>query len=202
MPIYLKTDSEDWLEQAAQAIREKKIVALAYERLFGLAANALDNKAVAKVAAIKDRDQEAAGPRPIAVILPNADATGMVTWPLSTTAKRLAERFWPGPLTLIVPALPSLPRPIVNASGSIGIRVAGPSPAATLADYCGLPLTATSANRAGETDALCHTDMEGIFGIDIIIEGVVAGPPGSTVVDVTGDMPRILRHGILSIKEH
>lgn len=201
MPIYLKTDSKDWLEQAAQAIREKKIVAIAYERLFGLAADALDKSVVAKVAAIKDRDPDAAGSRPIAVILPNAEAAGLVTPSLSTAATRLSEQYWPGPLTLIVPALPNLPPPLVSKAGTIGIRLAGPSPAAMLARCSGLPLTATSANRAGETDALHHADMEGIDGIDVIVEGIVAGPPGSTVVDVTQDTPRILRAGILSIEE-
>lgn len=201
MAFHLKTDSRNWLESAAKSIKEGKVVAVAYERLFGLAANALDKNAVAEVAAIKDRDPSNAGPRPISVILPDKAALGMVTSTMSPAAKELADRFWPGPLTLIVKALPSLPAPLVSRTGGIGIRVAGPSPAADLARRCGIPLTATSANPAGAPDAICHTDVEGIGGIDIIIEGSVKGPPGSTVVDVTEDVPRILRRGIVSIEE-
>ena len=201
MPIFLKTDTPDWLDIAKNAIFHKKVVALAYERLFGLAADASSREAVAKVAAIKERDPESAGPRPIAVILPHVSAVETVAESLSPEAERLANRFWPGPLTLIVRARPSLPRPLVSRAGGIGIRVAGLSPAALLSSACGLPLTATSANRAGETDALRHTDMEGIDGIDVIVEGVVEGPPGSTVVDVMDDTPRVLRRGIIDIEE-
>ena len=201
LPIFLKTDSMDWLEIAKDAIFNKQIVALAYERLFGLAADATSPEAVAKVAAIKERDPESEGPRPIAVILPNASAVEMVAESISPEAERLADRFWPGPLTLIVCARPSLPRPLVSPTGGIGVRAAGPSPAAMLAAACGLPLTATSANRAGETDSLRHTDMAGIDGIDIIVEGAVDGPPGSTVVDVMGRTPRVLRQGVIDIEE-
>ena len=201
MPTFLKTDSADWLEITKNAIFNNQVVALAYERLFGLAADATSPEAVAKVAEIKERDPQSEGSRPIAVILPGASSIEMVTDCLSPAAERLANRFWPGPLTLIVRALPSLPRPLVSKTGGIGVRVAGDSPAALLASVCGLPLTATSANRAGETDARHHTDMVGIDGIDIIVEGAVDGPPGSTVVDVMGETPRVLRQGVVDIEE-
>jgi L-threonylcarbamoyladenylate synthase len=196
----LKRDDETWLDVAADAIHRGKVVALPFERLFGLAANALDPETVSRIATIKGREGTQTR-RPIAVILPNIEAVSAVTDRFFGAAKQLAETHWPGPLTLLVPALPSLPSPLVSNSGLIGIRVAGPSPAALLAARTALPLTATSANHAGAPDALSHEEVIGLSGVDFIVEGAVSGPPGSTVVDVSHGRPRVLRQGIFHIEE-
>lgn len=176
-------------------------MALPYERLFGLAANALDADAVARVATIKDRRDRASGPRPIAVVLPCREAIARVASRVSSLANRLADEHWPGPLTVIVEARGALPRPLVSERGLIGVRLAGLCPAAELAARLGFPITATSANRAGAREALSHLDIEDLEGVDLLVEGVVAGPPGSTVVDATGDTPVVLRQGVVPLKE-
>ena len=201
MSRILAMDTPDWLDTAADAIHAKQIVALAFERLFGLAADALDRDTVAKVARIKNRAEQSVGNRPIAVILPDADAVSLFCDDFGRRASTLAQQYWPGPLTLIVKAKPNLPRPLVSEAGLIGLRVAGTSPAAKLAKRTGVPLTATSANRAGDTDALSHHDVIGLPGIDLIIKGEVPGPPGSTIVDVSGERLNVLRKGIVTISE-
>ncbi len=200
MTEFLDTNIPDWLDTARDAILQDKIVAIAYERLYGLAANALSPVAVAKVAAIKSRDSAGEGNKPIAIILPSIEAASLVIPFLSPAAEKLAKRYWPGPLTLVVKALPNIPQYLVSQTGKIGIRVAGASPAALLATKCELPLTATSANRADAPDALSHNDITDIYGIDIIVRGHVLGPPGSTIVDIDDDKIKILRKGIIAIE--
>jgi L-threonylcarbamoyladenylate synthase len=194
-------DDPSWLQRAAAVIRGGGVVALPYERLFGLAANALDGDAVARVATIKDRHDRLSGPRPIAVVLPNREGIAAVSTRISPLAEQLADRHWPGPLTILVEARNTLPGPLVSEKGLIGMRLAGPCPAATLAAHLGVPLTATSANRAGAPEALSHRDIEDLEGVALLLEGTVSGPPGSTVVDATGSVPTVLRRGAVSLKE-
>ncbi|MDD5308857.1 MAG: L-threonylcarbamoyladenylate synthase [Deltaproteobacteria bacterium] len=191
----------DWLERAATVVREGAVVALPFERLFGLAANALDACAVARVAAIKGPQRAVAGGRPLAVIVPDRDAIASVALDFPPLAQELAASFWPGPLTLLLRARPGLPRELVGPGGLVGVRVPGPCPAALLAKACGCALTATSANPTGGADALTHEDLATLGGIDLIVSGRVPGPPGSTVVDVSGDRAVVLRSGIVDIGE-
>lgn len=197
LPRTLSTTHPNWLDAAASTIHAGRIVALAYERLFGLAVNALDAEAVNNVARIKDRNGDSS--KPIAVVLPDIQALSHFCDGMGRDAFQLATRHWPGPLTLIVRAKPNLPKPLVSQTGLIGLRVAGTSPAAQLAKKTGLPLTATSANAAGAPYALSHHDLMKLDSIDLIIEGEVPGPPGSTVVDASGDSPVVLRQGIIPI---
>lgn len=182
-------------------VRNGLVVALPFERLFGLAANALDNQAVSRVAEIKDRPSDSVGERPISVILPEMDAVFEVASQFPALAKRLADRYWPGPLTILVPARPNLPAPLVSAERLIGVRLPGPCAAAELAKTSGLILTATSANRAGGKDATSHEPLAAIEGVALVMEGSVPGPPGSTVVDASKDRPVVVRRGVVEIEE-
>ena len=201
MSRILPTRTDAWLEAAIEIIHSGGVVALAFERLFGLAADALNPDAVARVARIKNRAEQRAGSRPIAVILPRFNDVSRFCEAMTPEASALAGQHWPGPLTLIVRAKPDLPPPLVSEAGLIGLRVPGDSPAARLALGADCPLTATSANLAGADDALSHHDVVGLDGVDITLEGQVPGPPGSTVVDASGAALKVLRHGVIRIAE-
>ena len=188
-----------WLFKASQIINDGGVVALPYERLFGLAANALNPEAVARVAAIKSRTLGAPDRRPISVVISSLDQVQKVTSSFSPLAQRLAERHWPGLLTMICEAKEGLAAELVSDVGLIGVRYPGDCPALELARASGCVLTATSANRAGAVDALSDDDVHGLEGIDLIVPGTVAGPPGSTVVDVTGEHLRIVRLGAVAL---
>jgi L-threonylcarbamoyladenylate synthase len=169
--------------------------------LFGLAADALNEEAVARSAAIKDRPTHEMGAKPISVILPSLAHIGRVSTGLSARAQKLAERYWPGPLTLLVPAREGLPWPLIGPGGLIGVRVPGPSPALELARQTQKVLTATSANRKGETEPLVSEELLRLTGVDMVLEGQVPGPPGSTIVMASGSDLRVLRQGILTLPD-
>ena len=158
---------------------------------------------MARSARSKDRPADRSGDRPIAVIVPDMEAVFEVASHFGTLATKLASKYWPGPLTILVPAADHVPAPLVNSKGQIGVRLPGPCPAVDLARACGKVLTATSANRARGPDALTHEDILALshVEIDLIVPGSVPGPPGSTVVDATGDEPVVLRRGIIDIEE-
>lgn len=186
-----------WLETAASVIEQGGIVALPFERLFGLAADALNPGAVSRIAVMKSRG----APRPISVILPAPEAIHRVAREVPESASRLARRLWPGPLTILVPARDDLPEGLVGTDGTIGVRVPSCCPAMELATRTDRVLTATSANPPGAPDPLTHLQVVSIEGIDLIVPGRVPGPPGSTVVGFDGDRPVILREGAISAEE-
>lgn len=192
---------EDWLKKASAVIGRGGVVALAFEQLFGLAADALNEEAVARSAAIKDRPTHEMGAKPISVILPSLDHMTRVSTGLSARARKLAERYWPGPLTLLVPAREGLPWPLIGPGGLIGVRVPGPSPALELARHTQQVLTATSANRKGATEPLVSGELLTLTGVDMVIEGEVPGPPGSTIVIAAGSELQVLRQGILMLSD-
>lgn len=196
--LHISADN-DWLKKAGDVVAKGGVVALAFERLFGLAADALNPDAVARSAAIKDRPTHDMGTKPISVILPSIEFVGQVSTGLGARAEALAKAHWPGPLTLLVPAKSGLPLPLIGPGGLIGVRVPGPSPALALAQHTQKVLTATSANRKGaaeplESEALIHLD-----GVDMVVAGNVLGPPGSTIVIADGDQLKILRQGVLTV---
>ena len=184
-----------WLKEAARTVLAGGVVALPFERLFGLAARATDADAVARSAVIKGRGVG----QPIAVIIPDAGGVLEVAAKFPPLAAALAERHWPGPLTLLVPARSDLPAALVGPNGLVGVRVPGPSPALELVRRVGFALTATSANLSGARNALSDLDLHDLEGVDLLVPGVVPGPPGSTVVDASGATPIVVRQGILKI---
>jgi L-threonylcarbamoyladenylate synthase len=185
-----------WLKEAARTVLAGGVVALPFERLFGLAARATDADAVARSALIKGRSKG----QPISVIVPDLAAALEIAAPFPPLAIALAEKYWPGPVTLLVPARSDLQAPLVGRNGLVGVRVPGPSPALDLVRRVGFALTATSANLSGALDALSDLDLNDLEGVDLLVPGTVPGPPGSTVVDASGDVPVIVRQGIIAIE--
>ncbi len=135
------------------------------------------------------------------MIVPSEDALNLVASDVPPLARALADRFWPGPLTILVPAREDLPNALVSDRGLVGVRLPGQCPALDLARHCDLVLTATSANEAGANDILDHTSLHTLPGVDYVVPGTVPGPPGSTVVDASGEHPVVLRQGIVTIAE-
>jgi L-threonylcarbamoyladenylate synthase len=184
------------LARALQALRLGGVVAGPTETLMGLFADARSPEAVARVVQLKGRAPGAA----IAVIAPDADAAFALAIDVTDAARALAAAHWPGPLTLVLRAAPGLPGPLLEA-GTIGVRVPGPSPALELVRAFGGPLTATSANRSGQPPCRDANELAATFGADLdaILPGEPPGGAPSTLVDVTGAEPRVLRMGAIPL---
>ena len=190
----LGTSPED-VEAAARALRSGRLVAFPTETVYGLGAVATDDRAVASIFAAKHR------PRFNPLIVHAADraaARALACW--NDAAERLAARFWPGPLTLVLPRAPDSPLSLLVSAGldTVALRVPGHPLARALLEATRLPVAAPSANPAGEISATTADHVAKALGqrIDLILDGGPC-PIGleSTVVDLTGPAPRLLRPG-------
>jgi L-threonylcarbamoyladenylate synthase len=187
----------DALQEAATWIRRGGVIALPTDTLYGLAADPFRAEAVARVCAVKGRDAARALP------LIAADTAQVIAHfgPLSPVAASLAARFWPGPLTLLVAAVPSLARDVTGGTGAVGVRVPAHDVARAVCAACGHPVTATSANHTGEPPTADPDVVERTLGdrLDFLLDaGVTPGGAPSTIVDVTAAEPRLVRPGAIS----
>lgn len=192
-----KSEAVNSFSQAVDALKRGDAIVFPTETFYGLGADALDHSAVEKIVALKGRSPES----PIAVIIGDEKALRSVVTEVSPAAQKLIERFWPGPLTLILPAKSGLPEALLNRQGGIGVRISSHPFAARLARELSRPLTATSANPSGKEPARTLTEARAYFAnqIEIFIDaGVLAGKKGSTVAEVVGNRLRILREGEIS----
>jgi L-threonylcarbamoyladenylate synthase len=188
------------IARAAAVLRGGGLAAFPTETVYGLGANALDPVAVSRIFAAKDRPAN----NPIIVHVSDAAAAAQIVaaWPQS--AARLAERFWPGPLTLVLPKAAGLPDAVTAGGPTVAVRVPAHPVALALIRAAGVPVAAPSANRSGYLSPTCAEHV--VAGLDGRIEIVLdAGPvPGgieSTVLDLSSDLPRLLRPGLLSVAD-
>lgn len=183
------------LDDAVLVLRRGGVVACPTETLVGLLADANDAEAVETVLRIKGRGAE----RTIALLVPDLDAARALA-ELGPEAEALALSHWPGPLTLVARARAAV-HPALVQDGKLGMRVPGPSPAAELVRRFGGPLTATSANLTGEPAVASSAELDPRVrvGVDLVLEGTSPGGPPSTVVDVSGVAPRVLRAGAIAL---
>lgn len=164
------------------------------ETLYGLGADAGSEGALRRLVALKGRD---AG-KPIAVIVATRDMLEDIVPAVPPAAERLIERFWPGPLTLVLPARPTVSPVLTAGRGTIGVRISSHPIAREIVARLGRPVTATSANPGGERPAVEVGEARGYFGpaVDVYVDaGPAAGGPGSTVVDLSGARAVLIRAG-------
>lgn len=185
---------------AVEALRRGEVVVFPTETLYGLGADALNAAAVEKIFELKGRDPV----NPIPVLVADRRMLAALVAAIPPLAEKLIERFWPGPLTIVLPAREDIPRPLVNSSGGVGVRISSSAIAAELVGKLGRPLTATSANPSGQAAARTVAEARSYFGgkIDIFIDGgELKSKTGSTVVDVRGDSLAIIRQGEIAKAE-
>jgi L-threonylcarbamoyladenylate synthase len=182
------------LDAAAAVLRAGQVIAIPTDTLYGLAADPFSREAVSRVFAIKDRAHERALP------LIAAETSQVAAWlgDLPPLAARLARRFWPGPLTLLVPAPAALAPDVSGGTGRVGVRVPNHTVARALCRVAGRPLTATSANPSGAPATADPDEVARTLGgrVALLVDaGPTAGGPPSTIVDATGGAPLLVRAG-------
>ena len=186
--------AEDLLTEALEVLNHGQVIAFPTETFYGLGADALNERAVARVAALKGRDPNS----PLPVIVADEVMLRTVVRTIPPLARRLMDQFWPGPLTLVLPGNPKLAKALLNCNGGIGVRISSHPVAQRLVLELGRPITATSANPSGQVPARSWQAVLAYFAarVGVIIDGgKLKGKKGSTVVEVSGDEIRVIREG-------
>ena len=172
-------------EEAPGVFASSGIIAYPTETFYGLCVNPFDRAAIKKLFALKGRPPE----KPITLIVKDRSMLERVASGITPLAERLMSRFWPGPLTIIFNAHHEVPSELTGGTGTIGVRISANPVATRLSAMLGSPITATSANPAGEEAPTRPHEVIGYFdgAIDILIDGGrLAGKKGSTIVDARG----------------
>jgi len=200
-PKIRRIDSQDFsldpIREAAQLIRIGGAVVFPTTGLYGLGTDALRHDAVERVYRIKQRPAD----KPLSVLVRNRDCLESLVQGVSPAAQRLMDRFWPGGITLLFAASDSLPANLTAGTGKIGVRSPAHPVAVALLNELDAPLTATSANIAGEGGCSRIVDLDPRVRskADLILDsGPLLGGAGSTVVDTTVEPAAILRKGAVS----
>ena len=195
--VDLEAPQRDALQEAAKWIRMGGLVALPTDTLYGLAVDPFRADAVARLLTVKGR----AAARALPLIAADANQIAARLGPLSPAGERLAAKFWPGPLTLLIPAPVTLAYGVAAGTGRVGVRVPAHEIARAICRAADRPITATSANRSGQPATADPDEVERTLGedVDLLIDtGPTRGGVPSTIVDVTGAAPRLVRAGAVS----
>jgi len=194
----LSSDSTETIQVALNILKSGGLIAFPTDTVYGVGSLAFNGKAVESIYAAKDRPVEKAIP----ILIGDTDDLTKVASSVPDMAKKFSARFWPGPLTLIVPKLPTLPE-AVSATDTVAVRVPNHQVARTLLRAAG-PMAVTSANISGKPSPSTADEVSAQLGsrIALIIDGgrTPGGVP-STLVDCTGTKPVILRDGPISLQE-
>ncbi len=188
------------LARAAELLRRGQLVAFPTETVYGLGANALDSVAVERIFQAKGRPSY----NPVIVHVADEAAARRLTTAWPEAARRLAARWWPGPLTLVLPKTADVPATVTAGLETVALRVPAHPVAQALLRAAQLPIAAPSANRSGQVSPTEASHVARGLGsrVGMILDG---GPCTigieSTVVDLSGDRPVLLRPGSISLEE-
>lgn len=191
----LRIDDQHALPRALETLQRGRLVAFPTDTVYGLGGNAFNPRAVELIYRAKQRPLD----NPLPILIGDLNDLRLVALPLPERVRELMDRFWPGPLTLVIPALPGLP-PLLSPRGAVGVRQPDHRHALRLLSRAG-PLAATSANQSGGQNPRTAQEVFDQLGgtVDLILDGGPC-PDGrpSTVVDCTGGELIILREGDIS----
>ncbi len=197
--IEVDQPSEEAVERAAAAIRRGEVVAIPTEALYTLVADPFNLRAVGQVFGAKGRETQRSLPLLVADI-PMAEELAAE---VNSRFYILARHFWPGPLTIIVPASAKVPLKVTGNTGRLAVRQSKSKMANALLEYLDQPLIATSANMSGQPT--CRSGIE-VFGtmdgrVDLVLDGGLCTGEGATTVDITEPYWRVIKAGSIEEKE-
>jgi L-threonylcarbamoyladenylate synthase len=197
--IDVEQPSEEAVERAAAVIRRGEVIAIPTEALYTLVADPFNLRAVGQVFAAKGRESQRSLPLLVSDILMAEDLAAEV----NSRFYILARHFWPGPLTLIVPASAKVPLKVTGNTGRLAVRQSKSKLANALLEYLDQPLISTSANMSGQPT--CRRGIE-VFGtmdgrVSLVLDGGLCTGEGSTTVDITEPYWRVIKMGSVEEKE-
>jgi len=191
---------ENQVQEAARIIQAGGLVGFPTETVYGLGANGLDPEAVARIFVAKGRPQD----NPLILHIPQADWLERCCQNIPQIAGRLAERFWPGPLTMILPRRANVPDRTTGGLDTVGMRCPSHPLALALIRAADLPIAAPSGNTSGRPSPTIARHM--LEDMDGKIEAILDGGPcsvgvESTIIDLTTPVPRLLRPGGITLEQ-
>ncbi len=188
------------MERGVQVLRNGGVVAFPTDTLYGLGADVFNPAALRKVFDIKERPEGLALP----VLIDSWEQFEMVVDDVTPVAKALTDRYWPGPLTLIVTKAVTVPDLLTAGASTVAVRMPDHPVPRSLARLFGGPITGTSANRSGDADLKSLEELTAQLG-DKVDYVVASGPEpvgtASTIVDITEDCPKLIRQGVVPFED-
>ena len=188
------------IEEAVSLLKAGELVAFPTDTVYGLAADVFNDEAVRKIFAVKERDTD----KPLQVLIARKIDLNAIARDRTEALDRLASEFWPGPLTVVMPARDDFPRQVRCGRETIGVRMPSNPIALRLIEHFGAPVAATSANISGQRDPMTAGEVMQYLGgkISLILDG---GPTSdnvpSTVLDISVHPPVIIRQGKLTAED-
>lgn len=192
-------DSPEARERASSVVERGGLVAFRTDTFYGVGADPFNHSALELINSLKGRDG-----KPILVLAADAEEAGRLVASRTPAFEALAARHWPGALTLVAAARPEAPGLLTAGTGTIGVRLPDDPEARALVRACGGLLTATSANPAGRAPARTAAEVAAYFpeGFGLVVDGGATRTElPSTVVDVSGERPRLIREGVVTREE-
>jgi len=193
---------ESLVRYAADQIRAGEVLGMPTDTFYGLAADPFNLRAVDRVYEIKSRSRH----KPLSLLIESVDQAEELARPLPQEFYKLARRFWPGPLTIIVKASFRLPLKVTANTGNVALRVPNAKIPLSVVQAAGIPITATSANLSGESECTSAVAVRDQLQdrISIIVDGGTSPREiASTIVDLTDEEARwrIMREGAITSQE-
>jgi L-threonylcarbamoyladenylate synthase len=184
----------DKIKIVARILKEEGIIAYPTDTFYGLGASCFSEKAIQRIYRLKKREPS----KPISIIISDTNTAREIAKDIPSSFWKMADEFWPGPLTIILNASSKLPKSLLGPGDSIGIRQPALPWIRELLERAAFPITATSANISGEKDiADPEIIRDSFYGlVDLIIDGgETTGTLPSTVIDLASAKPAIIREG-------
>ncbi len=181
---------------AAEVIQAGGVIVYPTDTLYGIGADALNPSAGNRVHAAKQRKDR----KPLLVLVPDGESVSLVCREITPSARVLMEAFWPGPLTLVLPASREVPGEVTQETGTVGVRIPSSTLCMRLLRLAGTPIVSTSANLSGEAPYQSMDEIENALRpfVDLMLDaGNLRESKPSTVVDAITDVPRLLREGAI-----
>lgn len=188
------------LEQAAEFIKQGKIVVFPTETVYGIGANGLNEKAVRKLYEVKQRPLN----KPISLLVSNMEMVNLIAKDITKLEYKIMETFFPGPLTIILKKKDIVPDIVTAGQKTVGVRMPGGEIARKLVEYANLPIAAPSANISGEPSGTNLQQIKKDFNgkVDLFIDGGNSELGlASTIVQVVDGRPQILRQGSITLEK-
>ena len=194
--LHVSGSSQTTLDQASLVVKNGGVIAFRTDTFYGLGVDPFNRSALVRITDLKGREDG----KPILVVISDAVEADRFISERSSLFEIVSNKHWPGALTLVLKARADIPDKLTAGTGTIGVRLPDDEEVRNLVRVCGGALTATSANLSGEAPARTASEVGEYFptGIDLIVDGGEArSDRPSTILDVCGEVPRVIREGVV-----